>query len=58
VLKRRVAHTAEFRQAPLVPLSTVIDTLVELRQTAYLAYRASLGSEGHPWQARHCRWTD
>jgi len=58
VLKRRIAHTDEFRQAPLVPLSTVIDTLVEPRQTAYLAHRASLGSDGHPWRARHRRWTE
>ena len=38
--------TAEFRGAPRVPLSTVIDNLVELHQATYLAYRNSLGPDG------------
>ena len=46
MLARRVTHTAEFRGAPLVPLSTVIDNLVELRQATYLDYRNSLDPDG------------
>ena len=46
VMHEALYATAAFRQAPLVPLSTVIDNLVELRQATYLAYRGSLGSDG------------
>lgn len=35
--------TAEFRRTALVPLSSAIDNLVELRQRTYTAFRASLG---------------
>lgn len=38
--------TAEFRQTALVPLSSAIDNLVELRQRTYTAYRTSLGADG------------
>jgi len=46
VMHEALHATAEFRRAPLVPLSTVIDNLVELRQATYLAYRNSLGPDG------------
>jgi len=46
VMHEALHATAEFRQAPLVPLSTVIDNLVELRQATYLAHRNSLGPDG------------
>lgn len=46
VMGEALRATAEFRRASLVPLSTVIDNLVELRQATYLAYRGSLRSDG------------
>lgn len=46
VMGEALRATAEFRQASLVPLSTAIDNLVELRQATYLAYRSSLRSDG------------
>jgi hypothetical protein len=38
--------TTDFRGTTLAPLSSVVDNLVELRQTTYTAYRASLGADG------------
>ena len=46
VMGEALHATGEFRQAPLIPLSTVIDNLVELRRATYLAYRNSLGPDG------------
>ena len=43
---RRVAHTAEFRGALLMPLSIVVDNLIELRRATYLAYQGSLDPDG------------
>lgn len=46
VMGEALRATAEFRRASLVPLSTAIDNMVELRQATYLAYRGSLRSDG------------
>ena len=46
VMGEALRVTAEFRRASLVPLSTAIDNVVELRQATYLAYRGSLRSDG------------
>lgn len=46
VMNEALRATAEFRRASLVPLSTAIDNVVELRQATYLAYRVSLRSDG------------
>lgn len=46
VMHEALHATAEFRRASLVPLSTAIDNVVELRQATYLAYRGSLRSDG------------
>ncbi|MBS3940169.1 MAG: nucleotidyl transferase AbiEii/AbiGii toxin family protein [Actinobacteria bacterium] len=46
VMHEALHATATFRQAPLVPLSTAVDNLVELRQAAYRAYRDSLDADG------------
>lgn len=46
VMNEALRATAKFRRASLVPLSTAIDNVVELRQATYLAYRVSLRSDG------------
>lgn len=38
--------TARFRGVEVVPLSSVIDDLAELREQTYRAYRTALGVEG------------
>jgi len=45
-VREALLATARFRGTQLVPLSSVIDNLVELRQRTFTAYRTSLGVDG------------
>lgn len=47
VMREALLATAAFRTTTLTPLSLALDNLIELRAGAYLAYRASLGPDGH-----------
>lgn len=47
VMREALLATAAFRTTTLTPLASAIDNLVELRAGAYLAFRASLGPDGH-----------
>lgn len=45
-MREALVATADFRGTTLVPLSSVIDNLVELRRATYNSYRFTLGVDG------------
>lgn len=47
VMREALLTTAAFRATALRPLSSTLDNLIELRASAYRAYRSSLGPDGH-----------
>jgi len=46
VMREALLTTAAFRATALTPLSSTLDNLIELRVSAYRAYRSSLGPDG------------